>query len=72
MLKCVDSRLTSCYDLSVYIVNSVHIFISLYLYVLWFKRNKESESEFATASILYEIDVVLKFFDSGMKIQDFN
>ena len=34
---------TSCYDLSVYIVNSVHIFISLYLYALWFKRNKESE-----------------------------
>jgi hypothetical protein len=32
----------SCYDLSAYIVNSVHIFISLYLYVLWFKRNKES------------------------------
>jgi lipoprotein signal peptidase len=31
---------TSCYDLSVYIV---HIFISLYLYALWFKRNKESE-----------------------------
>jgi hypothetical protein len=40
--KGVDSRLTSCYDLSVYIVNSVHIFISLYLYVLWLKRNKES------------------------------
>ena len=35
-----ESRLTSCYHLSVYIVN---IFISLYLYVLWFKRNKESE-----------------------------
>ena len=31
--------------MSVYIVNSVHIFISLYLCALWFKRNKESESE---------------------------
>jgi hypothetical protein len=39
-----EKQLTSCYDLSVYIVNSVHICISLYLYVLWFKRNKESKS----------------------------
>ena len=43
LIKVCRLPLTSCYDLSVYIVNSVHIFISLYLYVLLFKRNKESE-----------------------------